>query len=111
MGRGPLAVPASSGVRNGEQARRSSKPGSLSQGFGKSKERNYASGEDIYKVQIIALILHFLAFDLRRRRRSVTERMQARLARTGVIDSVMLSMLTQHGDPLAQAFAVNPEIV
>jgi hypothetical protein len=41
---------------------------SLSQGFGKSKDRNYASGEDIYKVQIIALILHFLALNLRRRR-------------------------------------------
>ena len=66
---------------------------SLSQGFGKSKDRNYASGEDIYKVQIIALILHFLACDLRRRRQSVTERMQARLARTRVIDRVVLSGL------------------
>ncbi len=52
-------------------------------GGGKSKDRNYASGEDIYKVQKIALILHFLAFALRRRR----------LARARDVDSVLLSDL------------------
>jgi len=33
------------------------------------KHRNSANGEDITRLQIIALILHYLAFDVRRRRR------------------------------------------
>jgi hypothetical protein len=33
------------------------------------KHRNSANGEDIIRVQIIALILHYLAFDVRRQRR------------------------------------------
>lgn len=44
-------------------------PGGQQKDTGGNKHRNNANGEDITRVQIIALILHYLAFDARRRRR------------------------------------------